>query len=131
MSILGLTLDYGPFQFLDAFNPDHLCNHSDSSGRYAFKRQPGVAHWNLFCLGQALMPLIESEEAALQALQATRPSPSPPSPAGYYCNSEPPHVCTSGASLLQAKQKQVVLARMRLPDCINIAQLPRVQSPPF
>ena len=70
MSILGLTLDYGPFQFLDAFDPDHICNHSDSGGRYAFKRQPGVAHWNLFCLGQALMPLIDSEEAALQALQA-------------------------------------------------------------
>jgi uncharacterized protein YdiU (UPF0061 family) len=70
MSILGLTLDYGPFQFLDAFDPDHICNHSDSGGRYAFKRQPGVAHWNLFCLGQALMPLIDSEDAALQALQA-------------------------------------------------------------
>jgi uncharacterized protein YdiU (UPF0061 family) len=70
MSILGLTLDYGPFQFLDAFDPDHICNHSDSGGRYAFKRQPGVAHWNLLCLGQALMPLIESEDAALQALQA-------------------------------------------------------------
>jgi uncharacterized protein YdiU (UPF0061 family) len=70
MSILGLTLDYGPFQFLDAFDPDHICNHSDSGGRYAFKRQPGVAHWNLLCLGQALMPLIKSEDAALQALQA-------------------------------------------------------------
>ncbi|HEY1102416.1 MAG TPA: YdiU family protein, partial [Burkholderiaceae bacterium] len=40
MSILGLTIDYGPFQFLDGFNPGHICNHSDSSGRYAYNQQP-------------------------------------------------------------------------------------------
>jgi uncharacterized protein YdiU (UPF0061 family) len=61
MSILGLTIDYGPFQFLDAFDPGHICNHSDSQGRYAF-RQPQVAYWNLFCLGQALLPLIGDED---------------------------------------------------------------------
>jgi uncharacterized protein YdiU (UPF0061 family) len=70
MSILGLTLDYGPFQFLDAFDPGHICNHSDNQGRYAFERQPDVANWNLFCLGQALLPLIEDTEPAMQALQA-------------------------------------------------------------
>ncbi|MGH8822208.1 MAG: protein adenylyltransferase SelO, partial [Rhodoferax sp.] len=43
MSILGLTIDYGPFQFLDAFNPAHICNHSDSQGRYAYNKQPNVA----------------------------------------------------------------------------------------
>jgi serine/tyrosine/threonine adenylyltransferase len=69
MSILGLTLDYGPFQFLDAFNPDHICNHTDSLGRYAYNRQPQVAYWNLFCLGQALLPLIEDQELALSALE--------------------------------------------------------------
>jgi serine/tyrosine/threonine adenylyltransferase len=58
MSILGLTIDYGPFQFLDAFDPNHICNHSDDRGRYAYNKQPNVAYWNLFCLGQALMPLI-------------------------------------------------------------------------
>jgi uncharacterized protein YdiU (UPF0061 family) len=69
MSILGLTLDYGPFQFLDAFNPSHICNHTDSLGRYAYNKQPNVAYWNLFCLGQALLPLIEDQELALAALE--------------------------------------------------------------
>ncbi|MDO8459292.1 MAG: YdiU family protein [Burkholderiaceae bacterium] len=69
MSILGLTLDYGPFQFLDAFNPDHICNHTDSQGRYAYNKQPNVAYWNLFCLGQALLPLISEQELALAALE--------------------------------------------------------------
>jgi uncharacterized protein YdiU (UPF0061 family) len=68
MSILGLTIDYGPFQFLDAFNPAHVCNHSDTQGRYAYNKQPNIAYWNLFCLGQALLPLIEDQELALAAL---------------------------------------------------------------
>jgi len=69
MSILGLTLDYGPFQFLDAYDPTHICNHSDTQGRYAFYKQPNVAYWNLYCLGQALMPLIEDQEQAIAALE--------------------------------------------------------------
>ncbi len=70
MSMLGLTIDYGPFQFLDAFDPGHVCNHSDTQGRYAFNRQPNIAYWNLFCLGQALLPLIGEQELALQALES-------------------------------------------------------------
>lgn len=70
MSILGLTIDYGPFQFLDAFDPGHICNHSDSQGRYAFNRQPQVAYWNLYCLGQALLPLIGDEELTIAALES-------------------------------------------------------------
>jgi uncharacterized protein YdiU (UPF0061 family) len=70
MSILGLTIDYGPFQFLDAFDPNHICNHSDETGRYAYNRQPNVAYWNLFCLGQALLPLIGDEELTLAALES-------------------------------------------------------------
>ncbi len=70
MSILGLTIDYGPFQFLDAFDPGHICNHSDEQGRYAYNKQPNVAYWNLFCLGQALLPLIEDQEVALAALES-------------------------------------------------------------
>ena len=70
MSILGLTIDYGPFQFLDAFNPGHVCNHSDTQGRYAYNRQPNVAYWNLFCLAQALLPLIEDQEIAKEALES-------------------------------------------------------------
>jgi uncharacterized protein YdiU (UPF0061 family) len=70
MSILGLTIDYGPFQFLDAFVPGHICNQSDSQGRYAYNKQPNIAYWNLFCLGQALLPLIEEQERALEALES-------------------------------------------------------------
>ena len=70
MSILGLTIDYGPFQFLDAYIPNHVCNHSDTMGRYAFDRQPNVAYWNLFCLGQALQPLIGAPEKVTQALES-------------------------------------------------------------
>jgi uncharacterized protein YdiU (UPF0061 family) len=68
MSILGLTIDYGPFGFLDAFEPMFICNHSDSQGRYAFVRQPNVAFWNLHALGQALLPLVEDSDAALAAI---------------------------------------------------------------
>ncbi|WP_332738994.1 protein adenylyltransferase SelO [Hydrogenophaga sp.] len=69
MSILGLTIDYGPFQFLDAFNPGHVCNHSDTGGRYAYNRQPNIAYWNLFALGQALLPLMDEQQQALDALE--------------------------------------------------------------
>jgi serine/tyrosine/threonine adenylyltransferase len=57
MSILGLTIDYGPFGFMDGFNAHHVCNHSDTQGRYSDARQPQVGYWNLFCLAQALVPL--------------------------------------------------------------------------
>ena len=70
MSILGLTIDYGPFQFLDAFDPDHICNHSDHQGRYAFKQQPPVVYWNLYRLGQALQPLIGDPAIAMVALES-------------------------------------------------------------
>jgi uncharacterized protein YdiU (UPF0061 family) len=70
MSILGLTIDYGPFQFLDGFDPKHICNHSDTGGRYAYNQQPNVAYWNLYCLGQALLPLIGEQEVAIAALES-------------------------------------------------------------
>jgi uncharacterized protein YdiU (UPF0061 family) len=70
MSILGLSIDYGPFQFLDTFNPKHICNHSDTQGRYAYNKQPNMAYWNLFCLGQALLPLIGEPDTALAALES-------------------------------------------------------------
>jgi uncharacterized protein YdiU (UPF0061 family) len=73
MSILGLTIDYGPFQFLDAYVPGHVCNHSDAQGRYAFDQQPDIAHWNLYALAQALLPLIGEQALALQALDTFKP----------------------------------------------------------
>ena len=69
MSILGVTIDYGPFQFMDGFDPNHICNHSEHSGRYAYARQPQAAHWNLFALGQALLPLIGEPDDAMAALE--------------------------------------------------------------
>ncbi|MGI4858886.1 MAG: protein adenylyltransferase SelO [Janthinobacterium lividum] len=63
MSILGLTIDYGPFGFLDAFDAKHICNHTDQQGRYSYQNQPQVAYWNLFCLAQALLPLIAAPRA--------------------------------------------------------------------
>ncbi|MEO6922138.1 MAG: protein adenylyltransferase SelO family protein, partial [Collimonas sp.] len=73
MSILGLTLDYGPFGFMEAYDPSHICNHTDQQGRYAYNKQPQIGHWNCFALGQALLPLIgsvELTEAALSHYQA-------------------------------------------------------------
>ena len=58
MSILGLTIDYGPFGFMDAYEPGLICNHSDDTGRYAFDMQPAIAHWNLRALALALSSLI-------------------------------------------------------------------------
>ena len=61
MSILGLTLDYGPFGFMEAFNPGHICNHSDTQGRYSYENQPYIGLWNCSRLAQALTPLIDAE----------------------------------------------------------------------
>ena len=71
MSILGLTIDYGPFGFLDGYDPGHICNHSDSGGRYAFGRQPNVAWWNLHALGHALRPLCDDPDTSLPAVLDT------------------------------------------------------------
>ena len=71
MSILGLTIDYGPFGFLDGFDPGHICNHSDTGGRYAFARQPNVAWWNLHALGHALKPLCDDPDTSLPAVLDT------------------------------------------------------------
>ena len=60
MSILGLTLDYGPFGFMESYDPGYICNHSDPGGRYAYDQQPQVGLWNIACLAQALTPLIPS-----------------------------------------------------------------------
>lgn len=69
-SILGLTLDYGPFGFLDAFDAGHVCNHSDEGGRYAYDRQPAVGQWNCAQLLNACLPLLAPQnEAAVE--QAT------------------------------------------------------------
>ena len=67
ISALGLTIDYGPFGFLDSFQIDHICNHSDQGGRYAYHRQPQIMHWNMACLATAFIPLLELEYRAEEA----------------------------------------------------------------
>ena len=62
MSILGLTIDYGPFSFMETYDPSFICNHSDTQGRYSFERQPSVALWNLQRLASALESLIPEEQ---------------------------------------------------------------------
>lgn len=73
MSILGLSFDYGPYAFLDEYQPGYICNHSDHSGRYAFDEQPGIGLWNLNALAHALSPLLDAEDlrAALGLYEPT------------------------------------------------------------
>lgn len=63
MSIVGLTIDYGPFGFLDRYDPDHVCNASDTAGRYSYSKQPEVCKWNLQKLAEALDPALPLELA--------------------------------------------------------------------
>jgi len=62
MSIIGETLDYGPYGFLDDYEPHFICNHSDTHGRYAFDEQPSIGLWNLNALGHALSSLLNEDE---------------------------------------------------------------------
>lgn len=62
MSILGLTLDYGPYGFMDAYDPQFICNHTDEQGRYSFINQPAIAHWNLRALALTLSDLIATDQ---------------------------------------------------------------------
>ncbi len=73
MSILGITMDYGPFGFLDDYVPGYICNHSDHQGRYAYDNQPAVALWNLHRLGHALSGLMSADQLQL-ALEAYEPA---------------------------------------------------------
>ncbi len=62
MSVLGLTIDYGPYGFIDSFDLDYICNHSDHEGRYSYGNQPSIGMWNLEALGRALAPLLKEED---------------------------------------------------------------------
>ncbi len=62
LSILGLTIDYGPYGWLENFDPDWTPNTTDAQGRrYAYAKQPGIAHWNLSALAGALSPLFPDQ----------------------------------------------------------------------
>lgn len=62
MSAIGITIDYGPFAFLDTFESGYICNHTDSGGRYSYDNQPRIGYWNLERLAHALSPLITHEK---------------------------------------------------------------------
>ncbi|OED44262.1 hypothetical protein ACH42_07990 [Endozoicomonas sp. (ex Bugula neritina AB1)] len=72
MSIIGDTIDYGPYSFMDDFNWHYICNHSDHQGRYAFSQQPEIGYWNCSRLAQALTPLIKNS-ARLQTVLDSYP----------------------------------------------------------
>lgn len=54
MSIVGITIDYGPFGWMDYFDKNHICNSSDREGRYSYENQPQICKWNLYKLAEAL-----------------------------------------------------------------------------
>ncbi|KXN91709.1 UPF0061 protein C20G4.05c [Leucoagaricus sp. SymC.cos] len=62
VSILGLTIDYGPYAFMDVFDSFHVCNHTDEGGRYSYKYQPNMIVYTLRALLNALAPVIGSEK---------------------------------------------------------------------
>ncbi|MFM7396852.1 MAG: protein adenylyltransferase SelO [Gammaproteobacteria bacterium] len=73
MSILGLTLDYGPYGWLEGYDPQWTPNTTDASGRrYCYGNQPQIALWNLARLAGALMPIIEDRDALQEGLELYR-----------------------------------------------------------
>jgi uncharacterized protein YdiU (UPF0061 family) len=68
MLICGETIDYGPCAFMDQFNPQQVYSSIDHQGRYAYRNQPSIAHWNLSCLAQALLPILHNDEERAVAL---------------------------------------------------------------
>ncbi len=72
MSILGLTIDYGPYGWLDDYNPTWTPNTTDLPGRrYCFQHQPRIALWNLGCLANAILPVTEQSEPLQEILGDT------------------------------------------------------------
>ena len=71
MLLSGETVDYGPCAFMDTYHPETVFSSIDHGGRYAYRNQPGIAHWNLACLAQALVPLFaDNEEQSIEIAKA-------------------------------------------------------------
>ena len=69
LSLASITIDYGPFGFLDDYDPNYIPNHSDDSGRYDYESQPGICLWNLGRLAVALTPLLSCKSQCLKIAQ--------------------------------------------------------------
>src|SRR5690554_3104767 len=70
MSILGQTIDYGPYGWIDDYNPDWTPNTTDAQQRrYRFSQQPAIARWNLYQLANSLVPLFDDTEGLQDILQ--------------------------------------------------------------
>ncbi len=72
MAISGETIDFGPCAFMDSYHPDKVFSSIDHMGRYAYNKQPEIAHSNLACFASAILPLInDNEETAIEAATGT------------------------------------------------------------
>ncbi|XP_045503763.1 protein adenylyltransferase SelO, mitochondrial-like [Colias croceus] len=72
ISLLGLTIDYGPYGFIDHYYDHYVPNSSDDMGRYAYKMQPEILLWNLDKFAEALVLILKVEQIAkIRAIQAT------------------------------------------------------------
>ncbi|HKX54803.1 MAG TPA: YdiU family protein, partial [Xanthomonadales bacterium] len=70
MLLSGETIDYGPCAFMDDFDPATKYSSIDEGGRYAYRNQPAITHWNLACLAQALLPIFgPDQEASVEVLK--------------------------------------------------------------
>lgn len=71
MLLCGETIDYGPCAFLDRYEPEKVFSSIDRGGRYAYRNQPGIGHWNSAALAQALLPMLGADkEAAVERAQS-------------------------------------------------------------
>jgi uncharacterized protein YdiU (UPF0061 family) len=59
---------------MEAYDPAHICNHTDQQGRYSYRMQPRIGEWNCYALGQAMVSLIGSVEETQEALSVYTPS---------------------------------------------------------
>jgi uncharacterized protein YdiU (UPF0061 family) len=67
MLLSGETIDYGPCAFMDGYDPGAVFSSIDQGGRYAYRNQPHIAHWNLSVLAQALLPLLDDDREKAMA----------------------------------------------------------------
>ena len=69
MSAAGLSIDYGPYAFMDNFDRTTVCNHTDRDGRYSYENQPYIGKWNLASLAVAIEPIVNNKIRLNEYLQ--------------------------------------------------------------